>query len=158
MDEVKEIADVAKKIFLKDGYHAPMVFVKGTNGKVFFELVNFGETAGARERSMLNAGTLIACKRNVGDLELIILVNEAWMGMNLSLMPSQDPKRIEALLVTSLDARTQEERLLIFEIKRDPKGNILDLKEMVLPEAVETKGILLPAFQRGYQIVSPIYN
>jgi hypothetical protein len=158
VDEVKEIANFAKKIFLQDGYHAPMVFVKGTSGKVFFELVNFGETAGERERSMLNAGTLIACKRNVGDLELIILVNEAWMGMNLSVMPSQDPKRIEALLVNSLDARTQEERLLIFEIKRDPKGNILDLKEMVLPEVVETKGWLLPAFLKGYQLISPVHN
>jgi len=158
VDEVKEIADAAKKIFLQDGYHAPMVFVKGTNGKVFFELMSFGATAGERERSMLNAGTLIACKRNVGDLELIILVNEAWMGTNLGVMPSQDPKRIEALLVNSLDARTQEERLLIFEIKRDPKGNKLDLKEMVLPEVVETKGKLLPAFQKGYQIVSPVHN
>jgi len=158
VDEVKEIADVAKKIFLQDGYHAPMVFVKGTNGKLFFELTNFGATAGERERSMLNAGTLIACKRNVGDLELIILVNEAWMGMNLSLMPSQDPKRIEALLISSLDARTKEERLLIFEVKRDPKGKVLDLKELIFPNTVEAKGWLLPAFLKGYQIISPVHN
>ncbi len=158
MDEVKQIADLARKIFLHDGYHVPMVFVKGTRRKVVLELKRFGATAHEREIDMLNAGTLVACKSNVGELELIVHVCEAWMGTNINILPSQDPKRIEVLLVNSLDARTQEEKLLSFAIKRDPKGKVLDLKELVLPEAVETKGKLLPAFQKGYQIISPVHN
>jgi hypothetical protein len=158
VDEVKQIADLARKIFLLDGYHVPMVFVKGTHGKVVLELKHFGATAQEREFDMLNAGTLVACKNNVGELELIVHVSEAWMGTNITILPSQDPKRIEALLVNSLDARTHEERLLIFEVKRDPKGTVTDLKEIVFPKDGEPKGRLLPAFQKGYQIVSPVHN
>jgi hypothetical protein len=158
MDDVKAITDIAKLVFLKDGYHAPLIFVKGSDNKAAIQLARFGATAGERELDMLNAGTWLACKHNVGELELIVFVDEAWMGTNLHVRPSQDPKRIEVLLINSLDARTQEEKLFPFEVKRDPKGKVLDLKEMVLPEAVETKGILLPAFQKGYQIVSPVHN
>jgi hypothetical protein len=100
---VKQITGLARQLFLCDGYHAPIVFVKGTKGKVFFPLEHFGDTAEERELDMLNAGTTLACKRNIGELELIILVNEAWMGSNVNLLPSQDPKRMEVLLVNSLD-------------------------------------------------------
>ena len=158
MDEVKQIADLARKIFLHDGYHVPMVFVKGTCGKVVLELKHFGATAQEREMDMLNAGTLVACKCNVGDLELIVHVSEGWMGTNIHILPSQDPKHIEVLMVNSLDARTQEERLLIFEVKRDPKGTVTDLREVDLPKSGEPKGKLLPAFQKGYQIISPVHN
>jgi len=158
VDDVKAITEIAKRVFLTDGYHAPMVFAKGTNGKVALEFKNFGATSGERERDMLNAGTFIACKSNVGELELIVFVNEAWQSTNANVLPSQDPKRVEVLVINSLDARTQEERLLIFEVKRDPKGKVLDLKELALPEKVETKGRLLLAFQKGYQIVSPVHN
>ena len=158
MDDVKAITDIAKRVFLEDGYHAPTVFVKGTANKAAIQLARFGATAGERELDMLNTGTWLASKHNVGELELIVFVSEAWMGTNLDVRPSRDPKRIEVLMITSLDTRTQEENMFPFEVKRDPKGKVIDLKEMALPEAVETKGRLLPAFQRGYQIVSPVHN
>jgi len=158
VDEVKAITDIAKRVFLQDGYHAPTVFVKGTDKKAAIQLVRFGATAGERELDMLNAGTWLACTHNVGELELIVFVSEGWMGTNLEVLPSQDPKRIEVLLINSLDVRTQEEHMLPFEVKRDPKGTVLDLKELVLPETVAAKGILLPAFQKGYQVISPVHN
>jgi hypothetical protein len=158
MDEVKLIANLARKLFLLDGYHAPIVFVKGTQGKVFFQLEHFGETSDERVLDMLHAGTLIARKRNVGELELIILVNEAWMGTNINILPSVDPNRVEALVINSLDARTQDEQLMAFTVKRDSRGNVIDLSEDVLPKDGSPKGKLLPAFQKGYQIVSPVHN
>lgn len=158
MDEVSKIADIAKVLFLRDGYHMPMVFVKGEKDKAFIGLEQFGDTSDKRELDMLNCGTWFASKHNVGDLELIVFVCEAWIGTNINVPPSLDPKRIEVLVVNSLDARTQEEKLLNFEVKRDPKGTVLDLKELVLPETVVTRGRLLPAFQKGYQIISPVHN
>jgi len=158
VDEVKQIVDYARTFFLKTGYHPPIVFIKGTRGKVALEFQTFGATAGERELDMMNAGTMIACERNVGELELIVFVNEAWMGKNMNVLPSQDPKRIEVLLVNSLDARTQEEYLLTYEVKRDPKGTVTDLAEMDLPKTGFPKGRLLPAFLKGYQIISPVHN
>jgi len=158
VDDVKAITDIAKRVFLKDGYHAPIIFAKGTTGKVAIQLANFGATASERELDMLNAGTWLACTQNVGELDLIVFVNEAWMSRNPEVLPSLDPKRIEVLLINSLDARTQEERLLSFDVIRDPNGHVRDLKRSDLPESGHPKGKLLPAFQKGYQIVSPVHN
>jgi len=158
VDEVKEIADIAKQLFLQDGYHVPMIFVKGTMGKVFFPLAHFGETADRRELDMLNAGTTLACKRNVGNLELIVFVCEAWMGTNINVLPSQDPNKTEVLQVNSLKVRTNTEAMQLFQIKRDPKGNVNGLRDLPLPENGTIEGRLLPAFLKGYQIVSPVHN
>jgi len=158
VDEVQKIADFAKAIFLQDGYHAPIVITKGTKGKRVVLLEQFGDTADERVKDMFYAGAMLADKGNIGELELIVFVNEAWMSRNLDVLPSLDPKRIEVLLVNSLDARTQEEQLLTYEIKRDPKGTVTDLTEMDLPKDGHPKGRLLPAFQKGYQIVSPVHN
>jgi hypothetical protein len=158
VDEVQKIADFAKKLFMQDGYHAPIVFAKGTRGKRVVLLEHFGDTADKRVKDMFDAGALLADKGNIGELELIVFVNEAWMGRNIDVLPSLDPKRIEVLLVNSLDARTQEERLLSFDVIRDPKDRVIDLKRSDLPESGHPKGKLLPAFQKGYQIVSPVHN
>src|SRR5689334_4916643 len=105
-----------------------MVFAKGTDKKAAIQLAKFGATATERELDMLNTGTWLACKQNVGDLELIVFVSEGWMSTNLSVLPSKDPKHIEVLQIASLDVRTQEQQFTCFEVKRDPKGTVLDLK------------------------------
>jgi hypothetical protein len=158
VDEVQKIADLAKAIFLQDGYHAPIVVTKGTKGGRVVLMEQFGDTADERVKDMFYAGAMLAQKGNIGELELIVLVNEAWMGRNMDVLPSLDPKRIEVLLINSLDARTQEEQLLLFEIIRDPKGKVVDLKQPDFPDSGSPKGKLLPAFQKGYQIVSPVLN
>ena len=158
MDEVKAITDLAKRHMLLDGYHAPIVFAKGTRGKRAVLLEQFGDTADERVKDMFYAGAMLADKGNIGELELIVFVNEAWMSRNLDVLPSLDPKRIEVLLVNSLDARTQEERLISFDVIRDPKDRVIDLKRSDLPESGHPKGKLLPAFQKGYQVISPVHN
>jgi len=118
---VKKIADVAKSIFLRDGYHAPIVIAKETKGRRAVLLEQFRDTADARIKDMFSAGALLAQKGNIGELELIVFVSEGWIGTNINILPSQDPNRREVLLINSLDARTQEEHTLQFEIKRDPE-------------------------------------
>ena len=158
MDEVQKIADVAKAIFLRDGYHAPIVIAKGSKGGRAVLLEQFGDTSDERAKDMFSAGAMLAKKAHIGELELIVFVCEGWMGTNIAIRPSLDLNRREVLLISSLDARTQEEHIIQFEIKRDPKGQVLDLKELVFPETVTSKGRLLPAFQKGYQAVSPVHN
>jgi len=101
---------------------------------------------------------MTACKSNIGDLELIILVNEAWVSTNLTMLPSQDPKHTEVLLINSLDTGTQEEYLIMYEVIRNRQNKVIDLKLRELPEEGSVKGTLLPAFLKGYQIVSPVHN
>ena len=66
MDEIlKDIIDVAKRVFLKDGYHAPILFVKGARGKITISFKEFGGTNSERVSAMLNAGRLDAIANSV---------------------------------------------------------------------------------------------
>jgi len=158
MEEIKEIIANAKQHMLRDGYHKPMVFAKGTSGKVAVVLEIFGNTAEERAKDMMCVGAMVADRQNVGELELVVLVNEAWMGRNVEVMPSQDPQRIEVLTISSLYTSTREQNVTMFEVVRNPIGQIIDLKQGSLPEGVRAKGMLLTAFQEGYRIVSPVLN
>src|SRR5437016_2080198 len=99
-----------------------MIFIKGSQGKVFFDLKSFGDTSDQRQRTMLNMGTHLAYQHNVGELEKLILVNEAWMSKadknGEFIRPALDPKRIEVVLVNYLDVPTQEETIIMFEMVR----------------------------------------
>jgi len=158
MDEVKKIAEIAKALMLRDGYHAPIVFVEGTNGKVAVLLESFGNTNVERVRDMMKVGIKTAIECNVGELELIVFVNETWMSRNPDVLPSQDPQRQEMLMIHSLDARTQDEDMRGFEVIRDPKGQVVNLIDWHQPASGGVKGNLLQAFQKGYQTVRPILN
>jgi len=158
VDEIKKIADIAKALMLRDGYHAPIVFVEGTNGKVAVLLESFGNTNDERVQDMLKVGIKTAIEHNVGELDLIIFVSEAWIGTSLDVLPSLDPKRTEMLMISSLDARTQDEDIQGFEVIRDQKGQVINLKDWSHPASGSVKGNLLQAFQKGYQIVRPVLN
>ncbi len=116
MDDVAEIVQLAKKIVLDTGYFEPTVFIKGSERKLAVQPETFGQTADDRQRNMLNMGAYIAYKQNVGELEILIFADEAWMSKpdknGEFIQPSLDPKRIETLIINSLDARTQEETMI----------------------------------------------
>jgi hypothetical protein len=158
----EEIVRFVKKITLEVGAFEPTIFVKGSTGKVAIALKEFGATSNIRERHMLNAGAFTAQKHSVGELEKLIFVDEAWMSWANKkgefIQPSLDPKRIETLIINSLDASSQEETMISFEMVRDPKGKLTDFKQMSLPDGSSVKGILLPAFQKGYKIIRPTTN
>jgi len=76
MEEIKEIIANAKQHMLRDGYHKPMVFAKGTSGKAAVVLEIFGNTAEERAKDMMCVGAMVADRQNVGELELVVLVNK----------------------------------------------------------------------------------
>ncbi len=158
MEIVDEIVQLAKKRILEMGYQEPILFIKGTKKKVAMGFQKFGDTSIQKERTMLNAGANLAHKNSVGELEALVFVDEAWMDMNVDVLPSEDPKRVEVLLINTFDAATQEERVMMFEMVRNKEGKITDLKQKSLPEGGSVKGVLLPAFRKGYQMIQPTTN
>jgi hypothetical protein len=155
---VDEIVQLAKKFILEMGYHEPILFVKGTTRKVVIGFKRFGDNSSQRELTMRNAGAHLAYKDNVGELGVLVFVDEAWMGMNLDVLPSEDPKRIEVLIINTFDMSSQEEAMICFEMVRNKEGKITDLKQNFLPEGGSVKGVLLPAFRKGYQMIRPTTN
>ena len=155
MDE--EIMEFVKKMTLDLGVCEPIVFVKGSEGKMAIGMKVFGETSYDRERHMLNAGTFTAYKHHVGELEKLIFVDEAWMSPAREefIQPSKDPNRVETLIINSLNPMTQEQTMICFEMIRDSQKKLISFKQMSLPGGSTVEGRLLPAFQKGYQFVQP---
>jgi len=159
---VDEIVQLAKKLILEMGYHEPILFIRGTKKNLVVNFKEFGGTSDQRARRMLNTGANLAYKDNVGELESLVFVTEAWMGRASKkgeyIQPSLDPKRVEVLLINTLDTYSQEEQIICFEMVRNKEGKIIDLKQNTLPEGGSVEGILLPAFQKGYKAIRPTTN
>jgi hypothetical protein len=109
VEDVEQIVQFVKKVTLTCHGFEPTVFVKGSKDRIAVEIKEFGVYMDKRTQ-MLNSGTFTALRHNVGELQLLILASEAWMSRNLTMRPSKDPKRIEVLIINSLDVATQEEQ------------------------------------------------
>ena len=155
MDEVSEIADVAKATFLRDGFITPTLIAYGVNGRE--AVLQFAEgledTPSDREVQMLTLGRDVALNHSVGDLKLLVFVFSGLLEIDLTDSLLANFNSIEVLQVFGLDVRTQEQQGKSFQIIRDPKGNVLNLKEMVFSGNVKRKSFLLLDFQKGYQSV-----
>ncbi|MFL5629220.1 MAG: hypothetical protein ACJ788_26875 [Ktedonobacteraceae bacterium] len=104
---------------------------------------------------MFSAGKRTAELGNIGELYKLFLVMEAWQGTNITIRPSQDPKRIEVLAIGCLDVLTKEQKVTTLEYVRDEKGNLIEIKDVVLPDGKtvgRAEGPLLPAFVAGYNL------
>ena len=79
-----EILTAVKGFVYKFGHIEPMVFVFGTQGKLYMPLP-FGQTSDDRAEIMTRAGIQLAKAGGIGDVEKVIYVSEAWVS------PSRTP-------------------------------------------------------------------
>jgi hypothetical protein len=145
----------AKAVMRRFGEHAPTVFVIGTKQKVCIQ-IPFGDTHIQRVNILAQAGVKLAKTRDIGDIEAVFFVSEAWMSPPRTpmVMPSEDPNRLEVLMLNGLEVGTDQQTLEAYACKRDKDHAVIDLKPVVMPkEATEVSGPLLPAFVAGYRLV-----
>lgn len=155
--DVEEIVNIAKKILTQFGQHAPMLFVRGSKSKGMVTFNDFGPDHEDKIRQMANAGVDNAMKHNSGDLHYLIFVTEAWVSTNkeyLKSAPSKDPKRKEMLIITTLDVVTKKQGLLMYQMIRDKRGNLIELNKSPFPEEATVESPLLPAFVAGYNLIT----
>jgi len=150
-----EMVQMAKLIAVKQGYHAPMLFLDGTIAKAPMLLEQFPNEHEEKIKYLYFAGNQFSKKHEIGTLNKVFLVMEAWMATLPTdepyIRPSQHPKRTEVLLIACLDAHTKEQTVTTLECKRDAKGNLRELKDMSLPNGMTAESPLLPAFAAGYE-------
>lgn len=155
--DVQEIVKIAKQILTQFGTHAPMLFVRGSKGGGMVTFKDFGPEHEDKLRQMANAGVEAAVKYPSGDLHSVIFVTEAWMGTAKKgqqyTQPSKDPKRKEMLLITTLDAVTSKQGLLMYQMIRNKRGELIELNRFTGKwDSVESP--LLPAFVAGYNLIT----
>jgi hypothetical protein len=65
-------------------------------------------------------------------------------------LPSQDPNRMEVLMISALEVKTNAQTLEMYACLRDYKQAVLDLKPISVPGQIESR--LLPAFLSGFRL------
>ena len=102
------------------------------------------------------AGYTPAESGEVDEFEQVIPISEGWMSTGEcrppKSRPSQDPARKEVLLVSNLTIRDHRSRVVIFEMVRDVKGELTELRDLQLPgeyDQGQAETPLLDAFADG---------
>jgi len=147
----------AEEFVLKYGYHPTVLWIQGTKERKYILFEDFPDEPEAKIGFMAYAGKTTAEMGNLGNLEQLVLVMEAWMVKldkgEIYRRPSQHPERIEVLVIGSLDVATQEQRVTAFEYRRDADGMLRELQKYVLPDGstvAQAESPLLSAFIAGY--------
>ena len=138
----------------RHGGISPTLYVCGTRQTVSIPMPE-AENAALRVEQMINAAIQLAQSGNVGEIDLVILITEAWVSparQPFTIQPSKDPNRCEVLVISALDGVTKEQKLLLYACIREPNGVITDLKPLPVPALVKVEGPLLRAFLTGYRL------
>ena len=138
----------------RHGGITPTLIVCGTRKTVSF-LMPESENRNARAEQLIRVATQLAHARTVGDIDLVVLVTQAWASPARMpfMIPSTDPNRCEVLAISALDGVTKVQTLLLFACIRAQNGVITDLKPLPVPAYVKVEGPLLRAFLTGYRLV-----
>ena len=107
---------------------------------------------------MHSAGRFAARSGDVGILRQVFMISEGWMketrdGKPSKMRPAHDPDRKEVLIVSGLQIEERLKYLRMFEMQRDPKGRLINLRELV-PNRGKIGEIEIPlvdAFADGFQ-------
>ncbi len=159
---IKEVCELAKQTALAYSGHVPMLIVNGSKSSAICQLESLPDTHEAKAQRMAMTGFSLARKNEIGLPKQVFLVTEGWMstakdGKIPQIRPSQDPNRKEVLLVNSLNVQPRQLDGVVFEILRDRKAKIVELKELQLHPKESEKGEplkmespLLDAFVFGF--------
>lgn len=148
-----DIITNAKHEMYRHGGICPTLVVCGTRKTVSILIPEVENHTGRAER-LIHLAIQLAQSDTVGDIDLVILVTEAWASPTRVpfTIPSQDKNRCEVLLISALDGQTKEQTLLLYACIREPNGVVTDLKPLPVPAHVNVEGPLLRAFLAGYRL------
>ena len=155
----EEVVSNAKEVMFQEGRHVPVVIMDATNNILVSHIPHMPPTHGERVDLMQFLGQVAARSGKVDRLEQVFMISEGWMRetndqSQLDLPPSQDPKRIEVLIISGIEIKKHKKRLKLFEIVRDADEKVIGLEELlpIVEKQKETVEIpLLEAFVRGFQ-------
>jgi hypothetical protein len=158
--KIDEITAWAKELLLEDGTHAPTLFVETDAPEVIIsELADLPPTPNARLSYFLELGRHLARKHPNEQAREVAFIALSWASKQApdqpvpEYRPSQDPNRMELLVISHLTLRADFTTRLdgqLVEIIRDNEGKVRDLYQ--LPGNVESgESAMLVLFILGFQ-------
>jgi len=154
----EQVALNAKELTLRDGHHVPILIVEGSMKYLINTFREMPDTHQARAQMMDLIGRTFATNGRIGRLRQVFFICEGWMSMgrkeNLpKIRPSEDPDRLEVLIISGLQVEGNKKNLILFQMDRDNQNRLVDLRE-IKPSgerAGEVEVPLLDAFVKGFQ-------
>jgi hypothetical protein len=154
---LEDVVERAKATTLEYGGHVPTLIVQGNKDLVVSEFPDLPDGEDHAEM-MYTLGYLLGGIGNIGILEQVIFISEAWLSRgnkeNPPQMPaSEDPQRIEVLIISALVVQTGQAALALLEMLRNSDDQLIDLKSLTPPQAEDAymESPLLAAFVQGFQ-------
>lgn len=148
------IAELARTEALKHGGHVPTLIVTGTERGMVGQL-DMPDTHEARAQMLFDAGFNLAQDGSIGIPIQVFLITEGWLSLpengELKVRPSEDPNRLEVLLIAGLYLLHAKHSLVVLEMVRDETDKLVELREhsqMVGEGRADSP--LLKAFVMGY--------
>jgi hypothetical protein len=153
-----DVSQIARETLLAQGRHAPTVIAEDQRRAVVVQLEAMAATHEARAEQMFVLGFSLAASGEVGVLQQVFFISEAWMsiaepGKPLEHPPSEDPKRKEVLLIARQVLKPPTHEVVIFEMQRDDQGVLRSLQPAPAREKApdeEARNWLLNAFVIGF--------
>lgn len=139
----REVIRVAREVTLRDGYHRPTVIVDGSLNTIATQIDQLAPTHEGRAQQMFLLGAILAEQEEFGVLQQVFLITEAWMSVTtlenpVQARPSQDPNRKEILAVSRLQFEPLQTDIVVFEMQRNEKGNLVRLAQQAASEKVDS--------------------
>ena len=153
---LEAVAAIAKESTLRDGHHRFTLLAEGDAQVIAFHLTTVPPTHEQRLLLMLQAGTALAERQELPRLVQAFHISEAWMSTPQPsepfVPPSQDPDRIEVLMVSQLDVDSNQVALVTYRMRRDDAGTLSALEEMEKRDHMAGDADrLLSAFVAGFR-------
>lgn len=150
------VVNTAKETALKFGNHIPTLLIEGNRESVFVQLQNVPDTHDGRVQQMFTLGLTLAHEGIIGTLKQVFYISEAWMsvpqdGKLPDVRPSQDPKRVEVLIIVQVKVPQPSTQMVLLEMVRDRQGQLTALKDFK-PSAGQGRSPVVNAFVRGFQM------
>ena len=152
---IDEVLQYAREAISELGNHPPVLFAYGTTGKLIVPLMSLPDTSSQRIIALAGLGGQVAEKKSVGVLTDVLLTSEGWMSrlgnrQAPSVPPSLDPKRMEVLVISSLDVTENRQEARAYEIVRDSAKKLTRLSPVNQLNAASGFTPMLAAFVKGY--------
>lgn len=151
------VSELARKTILRDGYHAPILIVEGTDERLLIPVEEFPDTAEGRIYTLYSLGRQVKRERPIGSLKQVFLITEAWISIGadqsrLVVPPSQDPNRLEVLLIGRTDVAASTHEIRLLEVVRNAADKVSRVKNRTpsVNENMRVESPLMQAFIAAY--------
>jgi hypothetical protein len=151
---------MAREAALQKGGHAPTIIAQGSSGALIGALEGIPATHEEKVQQMYSAGVLLGYTGKVGRLEQVFVISEGWLSQAHEDQlpkqpPSQDPDRIEVLLIAYRRVAEHRSTMICWEMVRNANGQLTALRDLAKPDSEDRSGRadspLLDAFVEGFE-------